>query len=214
MRLGETGPPEPNRSDPDASLAQPSRVSLAGHTPRFVCPAHLAPPAFRGAAPHKALIDDPQVLLPIVHFKPVHMGAPGRTHDRHGMRGSGGPSAQTGPTGTTSRTPLLALAVRRGSCSEVQAEPGHRLPHGSSAPSPLSRPPLLPPAAPGLALFPALPPRSAPHQQPGRQARTMSPLRPPPAPSVWLTRMGLAGDWLATILFPFDATPMRVTVET
>jgi len=47
---------------------------------------YLAFPGFGRAAPHKALVYDPQILLPVVHFEPVHMGAPGRTHDRKHIR--------------------------------------------------------------------------------------------------------------------------------
>ena len=35
---------------------------------------------FGWAAPHKTLINDPQVLLPVVHLVAVHMGATCRTH--------------------------------------------------------------------------------------------------------------------------------------
>lgn len=47
---------------------------------------YLAFPGFSRATPHKALVYDPQILLPVLHFKTVHMGAPGRTHDRNHIR--------------------------------------------------------------------------------------------------------------------------------
>lgn len=43
---------------------------------------YLAFPGFGRAAPHKALVNDAQVLLPVLHFKAVHVGAAGRTHGR------------------------------------------------------------------------------------------------------------------------------------
>lgn len=48
---------------------------------------YLAFPGFDRATPHKALVYDPQILLPVVHFEPVHMGAPCRTHGRKHIRG-------------------------------------------------------------------------------------------------------------------------------
>lgn len=45
--------------------------------------------AFSGlcrTAPHKTLIDHPQVLLPVVHFKAADMGAACRTHGSHSIR--------------------------------------------------------------------------------------------------------------------------------
>lgn len=42
----------------------------------------LSFPGFRCPTPNKALVNSTQVLLPIIHFKAVHMGAAGRTHDK------------------------------------------------------------------------------------------------------------------------------------
>lgn len=56
------------------------------HRWALVCFIYLAFPGFDRAAPHKALVNDAQVLLPVVHFEPVHMGAPCRTHDRTRIR--------------------------------------------------------------------------------------------------------------------------------
>lgn len=47
---------------------------------------YLAFPGFGRATPHKALVYDPQILLPVVHFETVHMGTPGWTHDRTHIR--------------------------------------------------------------------------------------------------------------------------------
>lgn len=74
----------------------------------------LAFPGLGGAAPHEALVDDSQVLLPVLHLKAVHMGAAGRTHDRRHMnsRGWGGAGGEEpGREFQQSRMGRGALAV-------------------------------------------------------------------------------------------------------
>lgn len=43
---------------------------------------YLASPGLSSTTPDKALVYDSKILFPIVHLITVHMGAPGRTHDR------------------------------------------------------------------------------------------------------------------------------------
>lgn len=62
----------------DTRLGQlcPSRITLK----------HLASPGLSSTTPNKALVYDSKVLFPIVHLITVHMGAPGRTHDRQNIQ--------------------------------------------------------------------------------------------------------------------------------
>lgn len=46
---------------------------------------HLSFPGFGSPAPNKALVYDSQILFPIIHLIAIHMGAPGRTHDRNNI---------------------------------------------------------------------------------------------------------------------------------
>lgn len=47
---------------------------------------YLASPRLSSTTPNKALVYDSKVLFPIVHLITVHMGAPGRTHDRQNIQ--------------------------------------------------------------------------------------------------------------------------------
>lgn len=47
---------------------------------------YLASPGLSSTTPNKALVYDSEVLFPIVHLITVHMGAPGRTHDRQNIQ--------------------------------------------------------------------------------------------------------------------------------
>lgn len=46
----------------------------------------LASPRLSSTTPNKALVYDSKVLFPIIHLITVHMGAPGRTHDRQNIQ--------------------------------------------------------------------------------------------------------------------------------
>lgn len=56
----------------------PSRLSVT---------CYLAFSGLGRAAPHEALVNDPQVLLPVVHFEVVDMRAARGTHGSHSIRG-------------------------------------------------------------------------------------------------------------------------------
>ena len=61
---------------------------------------YLAFPRLRRPAPHETLINDPQVLLPVVHLEAADMGAARGTHGSHSIRGrscSGGKPLQLKP---------------------------------------------------------------------------------------------------------------------
>lgn len=47
---------------------------------------YLASPRLSSTTPNKALVYDSKVLFPIIHLISVHMGAPGRTHDRQNIQ--------------------------------------------------------------------------------------------------------------------------------
>lgn len=47
---------------------------------------YLASPRLSSTTPNKALVYDSKVLFPIIHLITVHMGAPGRTHDRQNIQ--------------------------------------------------------------------------------------------------------------------------------
>lgn len=47
---------------------------------------YLASPRLSSTTPDKALVYDSEVLFPIIHLIAVHMGAPGRTHDRQNIQ--------------------------------------------------------------------------------------------------------------------------------
>lgn len=46
----------------------------------------LASPGLSSTTPNKALVYDSKILFPIIHLITVHMGAPGRTHDRQNIQ--------------------------------------------------------------------------------------------------------------------------------
>lgn len=47
---------------------------------------YLASSRLSSTTPNKALVYDSKVLFPIIHLITVHMGAPGRTHDRQNIQ--------------------------------------------------------------------------------------------------------------------------------
>lgn len=60
---------------------------LLGQVTRFpVTCYYLAFSGLGWTAPHETLINNPQVLLPVVHFEAVDMGAACGTHDSHSIR--------------------------------------------------------------------------------------------------------------------------------
>lgn len=122
-------PPEANESSlpfpfrpqlgPETTpLSLPRRVSLLWLPARPAVSgggggdgAHLALAGLRSSAPHEALVDGPQVLLPVIHFEATQVRTAGRCNDQLRIQGL---ALRLGPRHHRGQGPTARGGRRRG----------------------------------------------------------------------------------------------------